>query len=98
MMNLGFSLMIQKPSILVPRFGKLQLHRQLQNSNEQIEFQSNDDCIFLYSMDLYRHWVSKDQTINQNYLLEDFAKLRGKVLKKRSELWKNMSWVFHQDN
>ncbi|KAG5329384.1 MOS1T transposase, partial [Acromyrmex heyeri] len=45
--------------------------------------------------------VSTPQTvtkINQTYYLTVLATLRERVRKKRSELWKNKSWILHQDN
>jgi hypothetical protein len=38
------------------------------------------------------------QTVNQKYYLEVLTKLRERVRKKRPELWKNTSWILHQDN
>lgn len=43
-------------------------------------------------------WVPEGQTVNQHYYLEVLAKLRERVRKKRPDLWKNKSWVLHQDN
>ncbi len=42
-------------------------------------------------------WVSEDQTVNQTYYLTALATLREWVRKKWSELWKNKSWILHQD-
>ena len=47
---------------------------------------------------VYLHWVPEDQTINQHYYLEVLAQLRERIRKKGPELWKNKSWVLHQDN
>ncbi|VVC37345.1 Hypothetical protein CINCED_3A023298 [Cinara cedri] len=38
------------------------------------------------------------QTVHQIYYLSVLATLREKVRKKRPELWKNNSWILHQDN
>ncbi|KAG5345622.1 MOS1T transposase, partial [Acromyrmex heyeri] len=46
-------------------------------------------------------WVPEGQTVtksNQTYYLTVLATLRERVRKKRSELWKNKSWILHQDN
>ena len=43
-------------------------------------------------------WVPQGQTINQTYYLSVLATLRERVRKKRPELWKNNSWILHQDN
>lgn len=44
------------------------------------------------------HWVPEGQTINQHYYLHVLAELRERIRKKRPELWKDKSWVLHQDN
>jgi hypothetical protein len=43
-------------------------------------------------------WVPVGQTVNQNYYWEVLTKFRERVRKKRPELWKNESWILHQDN
>ena len=43
-------------------------------------------------------WVPEGQTVNQTYYLSILATLRERVRKKRPELWKNNSWILHQDN
>jgi len=43
-------------------------------------------------------WVPEGQTVNQTYYLTVLATLRERVRKKRPELWKNKSWILHQDN
>jgi hypothetical protein len=40
--------------------------------------------------------VPEGQTVNQKYYLEVLTKLRERVIKKRSDLWKK-SWILHQD-
>lgn len=47
---------------------------------------------------VYLNWVPEDQTVNQLYYLEVLAQLRERIRKKRPELWKNKSWILHQDN
>lgn len=47
---------------------------------------------------VYVHWVPAGQTINQHYYLQVLAQLRERIRKKRPELWKNKSWLLHQDN
>jgi histone-lysine N-methyltransferase SETMAR len=37
------------------------------------------------------------QTVNQTYYIELLTKLRGKIQRKRTELWEN-GWILHQDN
>jgi histone-lysine N-methyltransferase SETMAR len=41
--------------------------------------------------------VPPGQTMNQTYYIELLTKLRGKIRRKRPELWKN-GWILHQDN
>jgi hypothetical protein len=42
-------------------------------------------------------YVPPGQTVNQTYYIELLTKLRGKIRRKRPELWKN-GWILHQDN
>ena len=43
-------------------------------------------------------WVPEGQTVNQVYYKEVLTNLRERVGKRRPEMWKNGSWVLHQDN
>ncbi|VVC36390.1 Transposase, type 1 [Cinara cedri] len=43
-------------------------------------------------------WVPEGQTVNQHYYLTVLATLRERVRKKRPMLWKNKSWILHQNN
>ena len=43
-------------------------------------------------------WVPESQTINQVYYKEVLTNLREWVRRRRPEMWKNGSWVLHQDN
>lgn len=36
--------------------------------------------------------------MNKEYYLEVLATLRERVRRKRPEMWKNKSWILHQDN
>ena len=42
-------------------------------------------------------WVPEGQTINQVYYKEVLTNLHERV-RRRPEMWKNGSWVLHQDN
>ncbi|GFS73195.1 putative mariner transposase [Trichonephila clavipes] len=42
-------------------------------------------------------WVPEGQTVNQTYYLSVLVTLRERVCKKGPELWKNNSWILHQD-
>jgi len=43
-------------------------------------------------------WVPEGQTVNQVYYKEFMTNLRDRMRRKRPEMWKNGSWVLHQDN
>ena len=43
-------------------------------------------------------WVPEGQTVNQDYYKEVLTNLHEWVRRRRSEKWKNGSWVLHQDN
>jgi len=43
-------------------------------------------------------WVPEGQTLNQVYYKEVLTNLRERVRRRRPEMWKNGSWVLHQDN
>lgn len=43
-------------------------------------------------------WVPEGQTVNQKYYISVLRKLRERVRRKRQVLWKNKSWILHQDN
>ncbi|EFN68500.1 Histone-lysine N-methyltransferase SETMAR, partial [Camponotus floridanus] len=47
---------------------------------------------------VYIHWVPEGQTVNQHYYIEILSTLRERVRRRRPELWKNNSWMLHQDN
>jgi len=42
-------------------------------------------------------WVPEGQTINQVYYKEVLTNLR-ELVRRRPEMWKNGSWVLHQDD
>ena len=41
-------------------------------------------------------WVPSGQKVNQQYYIEVLRKLRERVRRKRTELWRNV-WILHQD-
>jgi len=47
---------------------------------------------------VHMDWVPESQTINQVYYKEILTNLREWVRRRRPEMWKNGSWVLHQDN
>ncbi|VVC30058.1 Hypothetical protein CINCED_3A008311 [Cinara cedri] len=66
--------------------------------------QSDNRCIgrHLNSPRIKKARISKSKfkamLIDQIYYLSILATLRERVRKKRPELWKNSSWILHQDN
>ena len=42
--------------------------------------------------------VPQDRTVNKEYYLEVMRQLRKAIRQKRTELWKNQSWILHHDN
>jgi len=47
---------------------------------------------------VYLDWVLEGQTVNQVYYKEVLTNLHEWVRRRRPEMWKNDSWVLHQDN
>ena len=47
---------------------------------------------------VYVNWVPESQTVNKEYYLQVVTTLRERVRRKRPEMWKNKSWILHQDN
>jgi len=43
-------------------------------------------------------WVPEGQTVNKVYYKEVLTNLREWLRRRRPEMWKNVSWVLHQDN
>ena len=46
----------------------------------------------------YIDWVPECQTVNQVYYKSVLTTLRESVRRKRPDMWKNASWILHQDN
>ena len=65
---------------------------------EQIQIQSNDDSFFDIRGIVHVDWVPEGQTVNQVYYKEVLTNLRERVRRGRPEMWKNGSWVLHQDD
>jgi len=43
-------------------------------------------------------WVPEGQIVNQVYYKEVLTNLRERERRRRPKMWKNGSWVLHQDN
>ena len=81
-----------------PYTGRAQLHREPKKLEwARSKFKAMMIVFFRYSRDCV-HCVSEGQTINQHYYLHVLAELRERIRKKRPELWKDKSWVIHQNN
>ena len=42
--------------------------------------------------------LPQGRTVNNEYYLDDMHRLRKAIHQKRTELWKNQSWILHHDN
>jgi len=47
---------------------------------------------------VHHEFVPTGQTVNKEYYLAVLKRLREKIRQKRSKLWKNNSWILHNDN
>jgi len=47
---------------------------------------------------VHMDWVPEGQAVNQVYCKEVLTNLRERVRRRIPEMWKNGSWVFHQDS
>jgi len=54
--------------------------------------------IFFSTFVVHVDWVPEGQTVNPVYYKEVLANLHERVRRRRPEMWKNGSWVLHQDN
>lgn len=43
-------------------------------------------------------WMPRGQTVNRKYYKSVLTKIKEREKKKSLELWKNYSWILHQDN
>ena len=47
---------------------------------------------------VHHEFLSRGQTVNQEYYLQVQRRLHEAIRKKRPDLWKNNSWLLHHDN
>lgn len=47
---------------------------------------------------IYIDWVPEGQTVNQIYYKNVLNTLRERVRRRGPDMWKNASWILHQDN
>jgi len=74
-----------------------QFTKAKESTAEQIQIQRNDDLFFDIRGIVHVHWMPEVQTVNHVYYKEVFTNLREWV-RRRHEMWKNSSWVLHQEN
>ena len=75
-----------------------QFTKAKESTAEQIQIESNDDRFFGIQGIVHVDRVPESQTVNQVYCKEVSTNLHEWVRRRRSEMWKNGSWVLHQDN
>ena len=47
---------------------------------------------------VHHEFLPQGRTVNKEYYLEVMHRLREAIRQKRTELWKNQSWILHHDN
>ena len=47
---------------------------------------------------VHHEFLPQGRTVNKEYYLEIIRRLREAIRQKRTELWKNQSWILHHDN
>ena len=47
---------------------------------------------------VHHEFLPQGRTVNKEYYLEVMRRLRENIRQKCTELWKNQSWILHQDN
>ena len=47
---------------------------------------------------VHHEFLSQGRAVNKEYYLEVICRLREAFRQKRTELWKNQSWILHHDN
>jgi hypothetical protein len=71
--------------------------RPKKGTNVKIQDQVNALVFFDIQGIIMTQNIPPGQTVNQTYYIELLTKFRGKIRRKRPELWKN-GWILHQDN
>ena len=46
---------------------------------------------------VHHEFLPQGHTVNKEYYLEVMRRLRALIRQKRTELWKNQSWILHRD-
>jgi hypothetical protein len=68
-----------------------------ESKNDQVEVKAMMIVFFEIRDVIMIEWAPEGEKITQKYYLEVLTKLRERVRKKRSYLWKK-KWILHQDN
>ncbi|PNF23469.1 Mariner Mos1 transposase [Cryptotermes secundus] len=55
-------------------------------------------CFFDVNGIVHKEFVPPGQTVNQHFYLDVLRRLRERVRRKRSEMWRNGNWLLHHDN
>jgi len=55
-------------------------------------------CFFNIKGLIHFDFIPQGQTVNQQFYLEVFKRLRDAVRRKRPELWRSGEWLLHHDN
>ena len=53
---------------------------------------------FDYNGVVHHEFLSQDRTVNKGYYLQVMRRLCKAIRQKGTELWKNQSWILHNDN
>jgi histone-lysine N-methyltransferase SETMAR len=96
-MKLGFFNMTQKPDDNQCSGKQLTLQDQKKTRMSKSKIKTMLVVFFNIQGIIMTQYVPPSQTVNQTYYIELLTKLRGKIRRKRLELWKN-GWILHQHN
>ena len=80
----------QSPIILMEAFRKAKT-KQKKNTSSSGKF---FDCNGV----VYHEFLPQGRAVNRKYCLEVMLRLREAIRKKRTELWRNQSWILHHVN
>ena len=47
---------------------------------------------------VHHEFLPQDRTVNKEYCLKVLRRMCAAIRQKRTELWRNQSWIFHHDN
>lgn len=70
----------------------------LESERKSMKFKAMMIVFFDIRGIIHIDWVPEGLTVNQAYYLDVLKLLQEQVRRKRQELWKNDTWILHQDN